>query len=55
VVCFDLTPMGPVTRLAVSHSDLATDGAFLRVVRPGWPMILANLKSLLETGEPLPF
>jgi uncharacterized protein YndB with AHSA1/START domain len=55
VVSFELTPMGEVTRLAVSHRDLATDGAFVRVVRPGWPMILSGLKSLVETGEPLPF
>lgn len=55
VVCFDLTPVGGTTRLEVSHGDLASDGAFLRVVRPGWPMILSSLKSLIETGEPLSF
>ena len=54
-VAFELTPMGAVTRLHVVHDGLAPDGEFLRVVRPGWPMILSGLKSLLETGEPLAF
>ena len=54
-VCFELTPMGGVTRLTTVHDDLAPDGAFLRIVEPGWPMILSALKSLLETGEPLTY
>jgi hypothetical protein len=45
--------MGEVTRLTTIHDDLALDGPFLQVVRPGWPMILSALKSLLETAEPL--
>ena len=54
-VCFELTPMGEVTRLTTIHDDLAPDGAFLRIVEPGWPMILSSLKSLLETGQPLSY
>ena len=54
-VCFELTPMGEVTRLTTIHDDLAPDGAFLRIVQPGWPMVLSALKSLLETGEPLSY
>jgi hypothetical protein len=27
----------------------------LKGISQGWPMILAGLKSLLETGEPLTF
>ncbi|MDP4503726.1 SRPBCC domain-containing protein [Nonomuraea turcica] len=54
-VSFELTPMGEVTRLTVVHSDLESEGAFLKVVAPGWPMILSSLKSLIETGEPLSF
>jgi uncharacterized protein YndB with AHSA1/START domain len=54
-VCFELTPMGDVTRLTTIHDDLAPDGVFLRIVQPGWPMILSALKSLLETGEPLSY
>jgi uncharacterized protein YndB with AHSA1/START domain len=54
-VRFELTSMGEVTRLTTIHDDLAPDGAFLRIVQPGWPMILSALKSLLETGEPLSY
>jgi uncharacterized protein YndB with AHSA1/START domain len=55
MVVLTLTPMGAVTRLNVVHRDLAPNGAFAKVVAPGWPMILSSLKSLVETGEPLPF
>jgi uncharacterized protein YndB with AHSA1/START domain len=55
VVRFDLTAMGQVTRLAVSHVGLEPDGSLLKVIMPGWPMILSSLKSLMETGEPLEF
>lgn len=54
-VTFELTPMGQATRLTITHDDLASDGAFLQIVQPGWPMILSALKSLLETGEPLTY
>lgn len=53
---FQLTPIGEqVSHLSTMHSDLEPDGAFTWIVTPGWPMILSSLKSLLETGEPLPF
>jgi uncharacterized protein YndB with AHSA1/START domain len=54
-VTFELTPVGEVTRLTTTHDNLAPHGAFLRIVQPGWPMILSALKSLLETGEPLTY
>jgi uncharacterized protein YndB with AHSA1/START domain len=54
-VIFELTPVGEVTRLTTTHDNLAPDGPFLQIVRPGWPMILSALKSLLETGEPLTY
>ena len=54
-VCFELAPMGGVTRLTTVHDDRAPDGPFLQIVQLGWPMILSALKSLLETGEPLSY
>jgi uncharacterized protein YndB with AHSA1/START domain len=54
-VALTLMPMGPITHLNVVHSDLEPEGAFLKVVGPGWPMILSSLKTLIETGGPLPF
>jgi uncharacterized protein YndB with AHSA1/START domain len=55
VVRFDLVAMGQVTRLTVSHRGLEPDGSLLKVITPGWPMILSSLKSLMETGAPLEF
>ena len=55
VVQFELAAMGQVTRLKVTHRDLAPGGSFLKAVAPGWPMILSSLKSLVETGKPLEF
>jgi hypothetical protein len=55
VVRFDLAAMGPVTRLTVHHRGLDLGGSLLKVLTPGWPMILSSLKSLVETGEPPEF
>jgi hypothetical protein len=55
VVQFDLVAMGEVTRLTVNHRGLDPGGSLLKVITPGWPMILSSLKSLVETGEPLEF
>ena len=52
---FDLVAMGQVTRLVVTHRGLDPDGSLLKVITPGWPMILSSLKSLVETGEPVEF
>jgi uncharacterized protein YndB with AHSA1/START domain/DNA-binding transcriptional ArsR family regulator len=50
---FDLAPHGDIVRLTVTHTDLANAGE-LADVGGGWPAVLSNLKSLLETGSPLP-
>jgi hypothetical protein len=55
VVRFDCVAMGQVTRLMVNHRGLDPGGSLLKVITPGWPMILSSLKSLVETGEPLEF
>jgi uncharacterized protein YndB with AHSA1/START domain len=53
VVTFDLEPGAGIVRLTVTHENLA-DGQALREISDGWPAVLANLKSLLETGDVLP-
>ncbi|WP_448642993.1 metalloregulator ArsR/SmtB family transcription factor [Geodermatophilus sp. URMC 63] len=53
VVTFLLEEQGGIVRLTVTHENLA-DATALREVSHGWPAVLANLKSLLETGEVLP-
>src|SRR5215510_9658821 len=50
-----VTPAGEgMTRVDVSHGDLAFSPLTWASVQNGWVWILDSLKSLLETGEPLP-
>ena len=53
VVTFALEEQGGIVRLTVTHENLADETA-LGEISHGWPAVLANLKSLLETGEVLP-
>jgi uncharacterized protein YndB with AHSA1/START domain len=53
-VTFDLEPRGKVVKLTVTHDDLDEGGKTLRDISGGWPMVIASLKSLLETGRALP-
>ena len=41
-----------IVRLTVTHQNLAADD--VEAVSAGWPAVMANLKSLLETGHVLP-
>jgi DNA-binding transcriptional ArsR family regulator/uncharacterized protein YndB with AHSA1/START domain len=41
-------------KLTVVHDDLEPDGELRSMISGGWPRVLANLKTLLETGAPLP-
>ncbi|MEO3876224.1 SRPBCC domain-containing protein [Nonomuraea sp. B12E4] len=52
-VTFDLEPDGDVVKLTVTHDGFEPGSAVLEGVNEGWPSILAGLKTLLETGEPL--
>jgi uncharacterized protein YndB with AHSA1/START domain len=55
VVAFRLDPMGDVVRLTLEkHFPVAIDPKYLESGRRGWPAILSGLKTLLETGKPLP-
>jgi uncharacterized protein YndB with AHSA1/START domain len=53
VVTFLVEEHGGIVRLTVTHENLADETA-LGEISHGWPAVLANLKSLLETGEVLP-
>jgi len=52
-VTFEIEPYHGIVRLSVTHENLA-DPDDLRTAAHGWPAVLANLKSLLETGHVLP-
>jgi uncharacterized protein YndB with AHSA1/START domain/DNA-binding transcriptional ArsR family regulator len=53
-VTFELEQQGPTVKLTVVHDDFEPGSAVLESVSGGWPEILSNLKSLLETGDVLP-
>jgi uncharacterized protein YndB with AHSA1/START domain/DNA-binding transcriptional ArsR family regulator len=53
VVTFLVEPHQDIVRLTVTHENLANQ-AQLSGISHGWPAVVANLKSLLETGEVLP-
>ena len=46
-----LEPAGEVVKLTITHGIDCADSKFIEAVSGGWPMILSNLKSLLETGK----
>jgi uncharacterized protein YndB with AHSA1/START domain len=50
---YELEPVGASVKLTVTHEIDRPDSKLIRAVSGGWPHILASLKSLLETGEPL--
>lgn len=51
-VTFDIVPFGEITRLTVTHEELVPDD--YAAAAKGWPAVLANLKTFIETGNPLP-
>jgi uncharacterized protein YndB with AHSA1/START domain/DNA-binding transcriptional ArsR family regulator len=58
-VAFTIEPVGDTVRLTVLHDGFAPGSKMLQAVSGqlppslGWPVVLASLKSILETGEPL--
>lgn len=53
MVTFDIEPQGErLVKLTVLQEDL--DPEMHRRITAGWPQVLSNLKTLLETGRRLP-
>ena len=46
----ELEPSGTAVRLSVTHTIERDASRFIEAVSGGWPKVLSNLKSLLETG-----
>jgi hypothetical protein len=49
----ELEPTGPAVKLSITHVIEREPSKFIDAVGGGWPKILSNLKSLLETGSAL--
>jgi uncharacterized protein YndB with AHSA1/START domain len=47
----ELEPMADAVKLTITHAIDRPESKFIGAVSGGWPRILSNLKSLLETGE----
>ena len=55
-VTFDIEPQNDrLVRLTVTHEDLEHDPKMLASISGGWPQVVSNLKTFLETGEALPY
>jgi uncharacterized protein YndB with AHSA1/START domain len=48
---FELERVGSAVKLTVTHQIDRSDSKLVTAVPGGWPRVLSNLKSLLETGE----
>lgn len=53
-VTFEIEALGEQVKLTVIHDGFGPGSRVLESISGGWPMILSNLKTLLETGETLP-
>jgi uncharacterized protein YndB with AHSA1/START domain len=47
----ELEPSGTAVKLSITHTIEREPSKLIGAVSGGWPMILSNLKSLLETGS----
>ncbi len=50
---YELEQLGESVKLTLIHEMDMPDSKVIEAVSDGWPSLLASLKSLLETGEPL--
>ena len=53
-VTFDIEDLGEMVKLTVVHGDFDPGSVVVEMVSLGWPRLLSDLKTLLETGETLP-
>jgi DNA-binding transcriptional ArsR family regulator/uncharacterized protein YndB with AHSA1/START domain len=53
-VTFDIEPLGELVKLTVVHDDFDPGSVVAEMVGEGWPHLLSDLKTLLETGQTLP-
>ncbi|HLU60355.1 MAG TPA: metalloregulator ArsR/SmtB family transcription factor [Pseudonocardia sp.] len=53
-VSFEIEPMGETVKLTVVHDDFPEGSTMRTMVESGWPHLISDLKTLLETGATLP-
>jgi len=53
-VTFEIEPVGQMVKLTVVHDDFDPGSTVREMVSQGWPRLLSDLKTLLETGATPP-
>lgn len=53
-VTWEIEPAGDLCKLTLIHDGFDSETRTYREVGEGWPKILSSMKSLIETGKPLP-
>ena len=53
-ITFDIEPFSDTVRLTITHDQLEPGSEMQQSIAQGWPKVLSNLKTLLETGRVLP-
>jgi uncharacterized protein YndB with AHSA1/START domain len=48
---YEIEPVDGAVKLTVTHAIDRPNTKFIEAVSGGWPLVLSNLKSLLETGQ----
>ena len=51
VCTMELEPSGTAVKLSITHTIEREPSKFIEAVSGGWPKVISNLKSLLETGS----
>ncbi len=51
ICAIELEPFGSAVRLTITHTIEREPSKLIEAVSGGWPKIISNLKSLLETGS----
>jgi uncharacterized protein YndB with AHSA1/START domain len=47
----EMEPVGPAVKLSIIHTIEREPSKLIEAVSGGWPKVISNLKSLLETGS----
>jgi uncharacterized protein YndB with AHSA1/START domain/DNA-binding transcriptional ArsR family regulator len=53
-VTFEIEPLGELVKLTVVHDGFVPGGTLVSMISDGWPYLLSDLKTLLETGDVMP-
>ncbi|MBV9694668.1 MAG: SRPBCC domain-containing protein, partial [Alphaproteobacteria bacterium] len=51
---YELEPVDDAVKLTITHTSPREKSKVIEAVSGGWPKVLSSLKSLLETGRPMP-